>query len=128
MNHAVNVMEDSATDVDVSRRKEERRLLNGDATIQVIDSKDPELDGLTIENAKILDASSLGLRLSCDTFLGECTIGVWVSIEGAETTMFLVTEVRWASWEEEVGYQVGVEVVDNPLAETDAWVDYWKAE
>ena len=59
-----------------SRRREQRQMFQTEATIQIMESSDDELVGLTLETT-IIDVSTSGLRLACDRFLHECSVGLW---------------------------------------------------
>ena len=109
---------------DDNRRAEPRRLFNQQATIQVMESSDAEILGLTLETT-IIDVSTHGLRMACDRFLHECSLAIWLDLADESGSLFLTTAVRWASWNEEDGFQIGLELIDNPLSELDKWVNLW---
>ena len=108
-----------------TRRREQRLVFNEEATIQIMESSDPDLVGLTLETT-IMDVSTLGFRLSCDRFVHECSLGLWVDLADASESYFLAAAVRWASWGEEDGFQLGLELIDNPLSDQGRWNELWQ--
>ncbi|MDA0978630.1 MAG: GFA family protein [Proteobacteria bacterium] len=103
-----------------SWRAEPRRLHHGSASAEVTESEDDALLGYRFQ-AEILEISHSGLRLSCDRLLADCTLDLWVVLDGKETRLRLSVEVRWASGDPSSGYEAGVEVIDNPLTDIAAW-------
>ncbi len=108
-----------------SRRREQRQTFSAEATIQVMESADQELIGLTLDTT-IVDVSTNGLRLACSRFLHECTLGIWIDLADESDNYFLAAAIRWASWHEGDGFQVGLELTDNPLSDQEKWNELWK--
>lgn len=117
---------DEPEDQEENRRKEPRRLFNTEATIQVMESSDSELVGLSLETT-IVDVSTLGLRLSCSQFLHECSVGIWIDLADYTETYFLTANIRWTSWNETDGFQVGLEFIENPLSDQERWNELWQS-
>lgn len=106
-------------------RREERKHFQTEATIQVMESTDPDLVGLALET-KIMDVSTFGLRLGCDRLLHECELGIWIELADESDSFFLTTVIRWASWRPDEGCQIGLELIENPLSDQGKWTDLWK--
>lgn len=120
----MGAMEESCQSLD-SRRREQRQAFNADATIQVMESSDEELIGLTLET-KIIDVSTFGLRLEVDRFIHECSLGLWVDLADESDSFFLAAAIRWATWHDGDGYQVGLELIENPLSDQERWNELWQ--
>ena len=95
---------ETVTSEDPESRREERQLFHSEATIQVMESSDPEMVGLALET-RIIDVSTYGLRLGCDRLLHECTLGIWIELADESDSFFLTTAIRWAGWRQEEGCQ-----------------------
>lgn len=118
------VMEEADQTDFESRRREPRHKIGVNANVQVVTSPDPDIIGENFDT-KVLDASPGGMRLACDIFLDDCELGIWVEIE-PDIVLFVAGEARWAREDEGSGYQVGIQLNDNPLAQHEEWSELWK--
>lgn len=115
-------MEDRGSTVNQDdRRRGDRILGNGLAKLQVVESKDEKLDGLTFES-EVKDLSPQGLRLECDRPLDGCKLDLWVQLEGYADKVFLAADVRWVQKLGDRRFQAGVQIIDNPLSDFAAWL------
>lgn len=113
------------TTEDEESRREERKHFQTEATIQVMESSDADLVGLALET-NIIDVSTFGLRLGCDRLLHECTLGIWIELADESDSFFLTTAIRWASWRQDEGCQIGLELIENPLSDQEKWTELWQ--
>ena len=108
-----------------ARRQEQRRAFSAHATVQVMESNNKEYEGITMETT-IVEISPHGLRLSCDRFLAESKLGIWLDLADDSENFFLTADIRWADWYEGRGYQIGAQLVANPLADMERWHTLWE--
>ena len=102
-------------------RSHPRMIVEGEATVQVVESDDPQLVGH--EYVAVLHEVSLsGLRISCDQPLGDCVLELWVTT-GSKQRLRLNAESRWHSLDEDDNCEIGLEIIDNPLTDYGEWCD-----
>ncbi|XOV90334.1 MAG: PilZ domain-containing protein [Pseudomonadota bacterium] len=101
-------------------RRENRADAGGMAILQVVDATDENLVGMTFRST-VLEVSPSGMRLTSETLIENCKVDVWISIDGFPQKLFLTSEVRWSSLEDEGECQLGLEIIDNPLTDVDTW-------
>ena len=75
-----------------SRRRAPRHKIGVTANVQVMASPNPNIIGENFDT-EVIEASAYGLRLSCDKFLNDCELGIWVNIE-PDQVLFLTGEAR----------------------------------
>lgn len=105
-----------------NRRREDRALQDGTARVQVLESSSTELQGMTFE-ADVYDTSVSGLRIECNELLDDCVLLIQVSLTGSGESLSIRGEVRWASFEEDGNFQMGVEFAGNDSALNEQWMN-----
>lgn len=105
------------------RRRHTRSAASGHVVAQVLNAEDPQLIGHTFHSS-IVEVSPCGMRLITAIPLENCTLDLFVKINGLPRTMLIKTEVRWVSLEESGVYHIGAEICDTPASDTQAWCDF----
>ena len=103
-------------------RAETRHPIHGTASAQIVESDEPDSIGYEFES-EILEISVNGLRITCDRALEDCVMNLWVTLPGYTQKLFLSAELRWSSFDGDQTYEAGVEVINNPLTDSEAWCD-----
>lgn len=109
-----------------SWRSEPRTLAAGVAKAQVVDSANEDIIGYEFA-ADVFEVSPSGARLSCDRLLDDCVLDLWITLNDEETKQHLSAELRWSSEDDTGTYELGVEIVNNPLTDIDHWCELVKA-
>ena len=109
--------------MDDSRRKNPRTETNGHVVAQIVDAKDEALIGTTF-HSEIMEISPCGMRLKSDLMIEGGRLDLWAEVSDHPVKMFLSTEVRWSSTNISGGYQMGVEIAENPLSDIVEWCEF----
>lgn len=110
-----------------TRREHARVPARGHVVAQVVEGPDESLIGYTFRSP-IVEISPCGLRLSTSRQLSGCRLDLWLEINDHNEKMFLAADVRWTSPEEAGDYQIGVELVANPLTDIEEWCEFQRKE
>ena len=103
------------------QRQEFRRESNERLFLQIVQSMNPELVGVTL-SCTALDVSPGGLRISCQQEIpAGCVIDLWVDDSARPGKFFLSSEVRWAREVQAGIFQVGVQLLQGAATDLDEW-------
>jgi len=109
----------------INRRQEAREEVEGTASVKVMEAPFSEVVSKTYD-AQLFDVSESGLRLGCEELLDGCTLLIRAQLPGAPDTVPLRGEVRWASFEEDGSYEMGIEFRGNDSPVIIKWHRYLK--
>lgn len=103
------------------RRKESREPARDHAFVQITDSSEASLIGLTFP-CKVVEVSSYGLRICTEKEIPDgARLDLWIDIGLPQGKIFLASEARWVSWEDNGDFHVGLEILEGPATDVQLW-------
>jgi hypothetical protein len=109
MSAAQNILEHNTGH---QRRREHRWMGGGNALVHVVNSHDPDLIGLRF-TTPVMDLSIHGARIYADKMLDDAELDLIIELKESDERLFLMSEVRWMSFEEDGDFHLGLEFIDN---------------
>lgn len=103
------------------RRRESRYPMEDRVFIQIIESDEQDLIGITL-TCLVVDASAHGLRIASETFVPDGSrLDLWLDDTSRHGKFFLTSEVRWVTVASSGECDLGLEMLESPASDVNEW-------
>ncbi|MBD3646574.1 MAG: PilZ domain-containing protein [Pseudomonadales bacterium] len=103
------------------RRRDSRESARDHAFVQIVDASEAELIGFTFP-CDVIEVSSSGVRIRTEHEIPDgARLDLWIDIGLPQGKIFVTSEARWVSWEDNGDFHAGLEILDGPATDADLW-------